>query len=1325
MVKTFYSDQGIHLSEGQRSFRIEHFLHQALRYVNTDSHHRTNDDLKNSPFGLLFANKVCHREEEIKRCGEIGSRMKESSSTISSGEKRETRAGNNNNVSNQSKCDEGKSKCFQKNSKCVSDRAESLPRKEEFQNSIAEVNTFTTGQESETIESITDVVAEERKISIKEWATPSVKKGKKESSSQRHHHSTSQRITREGTKIKSPTTSAGGLGRRTKLSSQTIINRASNMSKGKRKGLVSEQIVVDSNVLSQRGEDFIIMSGPIGIKNSGWQCHEISVFRAMQSLRLVLEDLTNMFTQVFIEKKRGHFELEGKKALDMCLLEEETILKVYVPLASGFVALGNEVDTAMERRQKMIHESKSNSIQTRNTHPSICFDTFHELSSQFIQRIEKKSDSQEGAAKFYFLAVIRRLRAEIYTQNGCDIGRHFLMVTKEGKKCVQCSTKRDGNKAQWIWSENIDSQCAVISVRNPPFGCKIKEEELVHHGLFHEDGIYHLEDLYTMKQKNFWIPKIDSEYKDSFSCEMCNSEKYYQNETVVHTSPYVVIAIERSVLQKINVSGGTSTGKKEWKYMKDKRPIYIPNIFKITTNNGDTVEYVFKNAICFTDVGSESSSNPTHFYVLKRVGPGKGYPVKICDGVITQLTDFHYAKVLFDHSSLLFYERKRIVAGKDMHEVEEETNGVEDVCGMVDYSGYPPVPDMVANHLTFLKNKPIPRRKIANNSRLNPSRVVKPISPHTELQLKCYDFSKDLVCFVNDCSNRTPPKYSGRRIVSQKLFSKEQSEKRKPELINQIGANVSHLLMEKGKNKKRSSTSVSQHDTIPPRGRDVKKRKKNSQHSKRQRNQKWLKQYYNRGKMFQLEDSQINKGSENSVVEDLQINDQVIDGLVKFQSSVHKPYDDKSKVEIHSSQGTITCAHDDVRKSCVYCLKDTTAKIGSYLFICEECSSTNEMDDFSKSVAIALKDDVRKKAINYSCIHCSNVLDSNINMHHKLGTFLFCETCIKGKECKCTVCKSDRFIHHLAEKNIQSKEPFISGNSSSCQHSPGVPLDSLEGGGGGGPNHLDSFLSRDMTAEEVEIFGFLFAENNCVQSKKQYCAHSRDTWVNFEDLQQLGKVCERSKSSQDHGSGTAAETFYVDSTAYILNSNVISHYVTLMMDEMRENIFFYQAEVGADLEKFESELQQFVRTTYGFLSRSIFGMKNVFFMIQTVSKHWLVVELSTQGKNAITLTFLDTELEDTDTKNPSCIQRMEKVFRSSWNTMQMKVPAQFKSDLKMDIVNISRKSPNGEGDSDIYALFMLRDWVYSTSSQRFKRKNIYKLVQYMVLCIIHKTAKYY
>ena len=154
---------------------------------------------------------------------------------------------------------------FSKKSKCVPGRTEILSGKKDFQNSIAEVNTLAIGLESGTNESNSDV-AEESIISFKECTTPSLKKGK-ESSNQRHNQKTSPR-SREGSKITSPS-SAGGVGRR-KLSSQTIMTRT-NMSEGKRKGLGSDQIVEDTNVLSQRGEDFIIMSGPIGIKNSGWQ----------------------------------------------------------------------------------------------------------------------------------------------------------------------------------------------------------------------------------------------------------------------------------------------------------------------------------------------------------------------------------------------------------------------------------------------------------------------------------------------------------------------------------------------------------------------------------------------------------------------------------------------------------------------------------------------------------------------------------------------------------------------------------------------------------------------------------------------------------------------------------------------------------------------------------------------------------------------------------------------------------------------------------------------------------------------------------------------
>ena len=96
---------------------------------------------------------------------------------------------------------------------------------------------------------------------------------------------------------------------------------------------------------------------------------------------------------------------------------------------------------------------KTNCIVTRNTYPSIRFNKFHELSSKVIQKIDKNFEAQDSAER-YFVAIMQRLRAEIYTQNGCDIFRHVAMTIKKGTKCVRCSRILP-KLCPWSWTGDI------------------------------------------------------------------------------------------------------------------------------------------------------------------------------------------------------------------------------------------------------------------------------------------------------------------------------------------------------------------------------------------------------------------------------------------------------------------------------------------------------------------------------------------------------------------------------------------------------------------------------------------------------------------------------------------------------------------------------------------------------------------------------------------------------------------------------------------------------------------------------------------------------
>lgn len=352
MVESFYTDQESYFQRGQRQFSIEHFLHQALRYVNTDSHLMTKVHIEKSPFGQLFHKKDLLGEESVfsdlssegetrvgmarrRRTSEEGSRGRiQCTHPAHTGntEKSGTRSAHHNNESDfdeQIKSNSSTSttrSSRNERSKCVSEVHHQNLCKEIIKvppNTSTSSVDQSTGSCTKSVTKRNETTEEEEVCVVNEDGSSNFELKENTLSKEKNVSSTYQKqvaLSLVGNavvekEIKLSATRGIGVGILAKESNSknnaNAININSNTVEeigGKEGGRVVGSDRTSSfegtrNVISKDGIEYIKNMGPPGIQNSGSQCYEISVFRAMQSLNLVMEDVSNMFKEIVIEKK--------------------------------------------------------------------------------------------------------------------------------------------------------------------------------------------------------------------------------------------------------------------------------------------------------------------------------------------------------------------------------------------------------------------------------------------------------------------------------------------------------------------------------------------------------------------------------------------------------------------------------------------------------------------------------------------------------------------------------------------------------------------------------------------------------------------------------------------------------------------------------------------------------------------------------------------------------------------------------------------------------------------------------------------------------------
>lgn len=382
----------------------------------------------------------------------------------------------------------------------------------------------------------------------------------------------------------------------------------------------------------------------------------------------------------------------------------------------------------------------------------------------------------------------------------------------------------------------------------------------------------------------------------------------------------------------------------------------------------------------------------------------------------------------------------------------------------------------------------------------------------------------------------------------------------------------------------------------------------------------------------------------------------------------------------------------DVQTSdCLYCDVETNIKISPITFVCQDCL---ELVGLERQMLLEFHDK-EKRSTWKSCAACRMRVGRIIDPHHTLGQFHYCIDCIDKGDCKCIICTSTSLLHKICNE-------WMNYNRSSILQPKEDPYDK-------------KFVASNLTTREIHLMMEIINHPN----EHYVILHSGNSWID------IGAIAKKFVLPDD----PIEKIFKVILNDIPLEQKEISYYANIMSNHSRTYIISHfegnDRSVAETIQSFANDCW-FNAKVNGETRKTgnLFMKGQIFFLIglDPSGDHWLVGKFL---KHEQKFHFITTSTTDCSDITKIIIDEL----KSEWEKIEHD-REEYNITLVDEKLNLQYWPNTEDKKSDyavkncLYAVFLLRNWVYDLSSD-ISEKNENKMLTYFVLSGLHRSPMYF
>ena len=1026
----------------------------------------------------------------------------------------------------------------------------------------------------------------------------------------------------------------------------------------------------------KKNTKYILQKGPICIENNGNYCYQNATFRFLQSIGPLLDIITEVFTLVIMNDRRPHVTLSqeektdlGVDILDLKNQTRSTIGRHLMPVTCAFVSLGNQIFIQSKLLKNMVKQKLEISLTNR---PIIRKDLLKEVIKNVMDpELVSTDGSTQECANLYLSALLCLLRDEILTMSDQDIYDIFTFKTKEVRICVSC-------KKETMQGKIIHDPEPILHL-----SMESESQRKIRYG---HDG--HPVLLTTMIGDHFCDNEnSDPRHTDGYLCQFCQEKKYRSKKIICRSPNFMMIHVKRAK-RSIDKKGDSS--KKSNLFIKDTTPVVVNDELEmLVMNENDSkvngrrhkTKYRLKSAICHSSF--HGSTEDGHYYVDQPMFCVPNINMMVSDEKIVAMTEYNHQNAVTKDSTMLLYE-KILTSASPVPEFEERS--------------FPCPPEDVIDALKNIPNSLWNKRVTRNSTQLISDQPQK-----TQRKLNFFSF------------------LSTKNELASKPISKKNNQSKRSKTSNQTSLKVKKREMKtivprksnRVRKEKKVSTSTycsSYEDFVDPSfnrrqkrpAKEVIGRSPNTFSTKKKSRisgsgtKKSIPR--NVSKVIEIEESN-EPGVKNFTQQTIGIHELTCTNQSQSSSDSSQGNSEKADVimsyeVVQSQRGLLSIPYDLTESDCLYCDVLTTCKISPATFVCEQCLLTHSI---SKSDMWEFYDgDKKKPNSSKCCVSCGKKSGGLMSPFHSLGQFQYCIDCIEKGLCKCIVCTSGIVIHRIIKEWISKKSSDIMTRvKDQPRYDPYVNFD-----------------RHKLTTRELDLLTAIVT----YEKDQQTLLHSGDSWINMANIAKMLQVSENSA--------------YFKVVHKSLALSQMSYYANIMANDSRAYIMSHFEAMGNDLAQsiqtfynhcfFNSEKNEDTNK-----NESCFTKGHIFFLISLDVRgtHWVIGKFI---KNNRTFEFISTHQDPEKTVNT-----VVNSLKNEWRTI-------YQEEDKLEITPQNMKYSDQNGcwpftkdqfkteikKNSLYAMFLLRNWIYELSSDISKR-NEDDMLTYLVLSGLHRRPRYH